>query len=141
MHPIFKISSKVSPIFRRKRIQKFLKLFEPTSETQILDVGGLPACWQGVPTNAKITLLNLVDPSDAYDQSPPRPPIRRQSWATAPNCPTRTNPSDIVFSNSVIEHAGIGSQTNIDWRQKPDGWVKATANPQPRQREFFFEPH
>jgi methyltransferase family protein len=137
MHPIFKISSKVSPIFRRKRIQKFLNLFEPTRETQILDVGGLPACWQGVPTNAKITLLNLY-PLDAYDRS-----FMTANQTTVvgdgTKLPYEDQSFDIVFSNSVIEHVGTAARQALiaaeAIRVGKGYWVQTPA------KEFFFEPH
>ena len=137
MHPIFKISSKVSPMFRRRRIQRFLRLFKPGRETKILDVGGLPVCWQGVPIESQITLLNLYQLDD-YDRS-----FMTNNQTTVigdgTGLPYEDQSFDIVFSNSVIEHVGTARRQALlaaEIRRVGKGyWVQTPA------KEFFFEPH
>lgn len=137
MHPIFKISSKVSPLFRKKRIQRFLSLFEPTRETRILDVGGLPKCWLEVPTNAQITLLNLYG-LDEHDRSF-MTANQTAVVGDGTSLPYEDQSFDIVFSNSVIEHVGTPARQALlaaEARRVGRGyWVQTPA------KEFFFEPH
>jgi Methyltransferase domain len=137
MHPIFRISSRISPLFRPRRMRRFLRLFEPSRETRILDVGGLPICWQGVPCDAQITLLNLYALDD-YDRS-----FMTSNQSTVVGDGTcldyEDQSFDIVFSNSVIEHVGtMARQTQFAAEAKRVGkghWIQTPA------REFFLEPH
>ena len=137
MHPIFKITSRVSPLFRKRRIQTFLRLFKPTPETRILDVGGLPRFWHEVPCRAQITLLNLY-PLDDWDRTF-MGPNHSSVVGDGTNLPYGYQEFDIVFSNSVIEHVGTIAQQKqfaIEARRVGKGyWVQTPA------KEFFFEPH
>lgn len=107
MFPFFKISSRVSPFFRRRRLAKLLGTFEFTPDLRVLDVGGLPEFWTAsVP--AKITLLNLTPPGD-YQRRLMQPGME---WVvgdgTALAFPDKH--FDLVVSNSVIEHVGTFEQ-------------------------------
>ena len=137
MHPIFKVSAKVSPYFRRRRFQKFLDTFSPTQSMRILDVGGLPRGWQGVPIQSEITILN-IEPLCDYEGSflqanhisvvgdGTRLPFADQSF-------------DLVFSNSVIEHLGTWERQRAfaaEARRVGRGyWIQTPG------REFPVEPH
>lgn len=137
MHPIFKVSSRLSPFFRRKRMRRFLEWFRPGKETRILDIGGLPRFWADVSIPAHITLLNLY-PLDTYDRS-----FLAPGWEAVVGDGTQLdyadNEFDIVFSNSVIEHLGtLEKQTAFAREAQRVGksyWVQTPA------KEFFLEPH
>jgi hypothetical protein len=137
MHPIFKISGKISPLFRRKRIRKFMELFKPDKETRILDVGGLPRFWQEVPIKSKITLLN-VHPLDEHESSF-MTPNQESVVGDGTALPYEDREFDIVFSNSVIEHVGTWEkQVAFAGEARRVGrsyWVQTPA------REFIVEPH
>jgi hypothetical protein len=137
MHPIFRISSKVSPLFRRKRIKKFLDVFQPRPETRILDVGGHPKCWWDVPTKAQITTLNIY-PLDEYDRSF-LTPNQKTVVGDGTELAYEDKSFDIVFSNSVIEHLGTESRQAkfaAEARRVGKGyWIQSPA------KEFFIEPH
>jgi len=45
IHDIYDL---IPPLFRIKRIQQFLKIFQPTETTRILDVGGTPEKYQSI---------------------------------------------------------------------------------------------
>src|SRR5258705_6638670 len=53
------IVARISRIFRQRRTAEFLHRFNPTRQTRILDVGGLPRFWQNVPIKAQVTIINL----------------------------------------------------------------------------------
>ena len=137
MHSIFKVYAKLSPAFRLKRMRRFLEWFHPDKETRILDLGGLPRFWTGVPIEAQITLLNL-EPLDDYDRSFMTP---RQEAVTGDG--TRLDYADeefdIVFSNSVIEHLGsLDRQAAFASEARRVGksyWIQTPA------KEFIMEPH
>jgi len=79
--------------FRRARMAEFIRRFEVTDKTRILDVGGTKANWRLVSLRPRVTLINL-------DSS--------QSDLVGDGCrlPFRDVEFDIVYSNSVIEHVG-----------------------------------
>jgi Methyltransferase domain len=137
MHPIFKVSAKISPLFRRKRIKKFLDVFHPTAQTRILDVGGIPKFWQEVPINARITLLNLYE-LDEYDRSF-MTPNQTSVVGDGTKLDFEDQSFDIVFSNSVIEHLGTAENQMAfarEARRVGRGyWVQTPA------KEFPIEPH
>jgi hypothetical protein len=51
------------PLFRRKRMKRFLATFKPSSNTRILDVGGGVFNWQLIECTSQITILNLSVPT------------------------------------------------------------------------------
>ena len=89
------------PGFRRRRIELFIKLFQPGVTTRILDVGGFPSDWDGVvPIESQITLLN----PDQKGAASPWP--KRYVEELGDGCALRYGDKsfDIGYSNSVIEH-------------------------------------
>jgi hypothetical protein len=131
-HAIFR---RVSPHFRRKRIRTFLNTLQPRPDDKILDVGGYPFNWVGVPLDAEITTLNLeVSPgSDKID-------LRCKPVAgDATNLQYANGSFDIVFSNSVIEHVGSWErQQRFAKEARRVGrklWIQTPA------RTFPIEPH
>src|SRR5262245_27700905 len=127
----------VSPRFRNQRANKFGRLFKPTPLDCILDVGGLPKFWDGLPIESRITLLN-TDPLDEEQR-----PVVRANQEVAVGDGTRLDYGDrsfdIVFSNSVIEHVGTLERqmafANEVRRVGKAYWVQTPA------KEFPIEPH
>lgn len=121
--------------FRRRRMKKFLDLFDISSETTILDVGGTPFNWQLINCPAKITLLNL-GPSDKFP-SLPKNINYVQGDGTKILYPDKS--FDVVFSNSVIEHLQNFERQQLFaeeiCRVGKNYFVQTPA------RSFFFEPH
>jgi hypothetical protein len=118
-------------------MRRFLEWFHPDKETRILDLGGLPRFWLGVPIEAQITLLNL-EPLDDYDRS-----FMTPGQQTVIGDGTQLNYADqefdIVFSNSVIEHLGtLDRQAAFASEARRVGksyWIQTPA------KEFVLEPH
>jgi 2-polyprenyl-3-methyl-5-hydroxy-6-metoxy-1,4-benzoquinol methylase len=133
---IHRIYRAISPLFRRRRMRRFLHHMRPTNETTILDVGGYPGNWEGFAIDAKITLLNVhrIDLPPAWID-------RRMSAVVGDGCnlPYEDQSFDIVFSNSVIEHVGDwGRQVYFAAEMRRVGkslWIQTPA------RNFFVEPH
>ena len=62
---IYRLYGAISPMFRRKRMRRFLEEILPGPETTILDVGGAKSTWEYVPgVSGRITILNLLPPSN-----------------------------------------------------------------------------
>lgn len=131
------IIARVSRIFRQRRTAEFLRRFRPTKQTRILDVGGLPRFWRGVPMEAEVTIINLgpLAPHESEFLTANQAFVQ----ADATKLPWGEQFFDIVFSNSVIEHLG-------SWEKQADfarecqrvgksWWIQTPA------REFPVEPH
>jgi hypothetical protein len=129
------IYNKVSPYFRKKRMEQFLAEFQIEPATSLLDVGGYAFCWWGIPKAARITLLNphmFADPE--YYKQPYQFVVgdgRRLGY--------RDKSFDIVYSNSVIEHLStFESQVEFANEARRVGknlWIQTPA------RSFIIEPH
>ena len=137
MHPIFKVSGKISPYFRRRRFRHFLSTVSPTKSMRILDVGGLPRAWLGVPIKSQITILN-IEPINKYEALFLQP-NQITVVGDGTRLPFADQSFDLVYSNSVIEHLGTWEQ---QWafaeevRRVGRGyWIQTPA------REFPVEPH
>jgi hypothetical protein len=137
MHPIFKVSGKISPYFRRRRFRHVLDTVSPTQSMRILDVGGLPRAWQGVPIESQITILN-IEPINEYEI------LFLQSNHTTvvgdgTRLPYADQSFDLVYSNSVIEHLGTWEKQRAfaaEARRVGRGyWIQTPA------KEFPVEPH
>jgi hypothetical protein len=98
---IFSIFRVVSPIFRRRRMAKFVAVLNPKRVDRILDVGGHPDFWANSKVESQITVLNI---------HPIELPGTNSRMATVvgdgTNLSYPANSFDVVFSNSVIEHLG-----------------------------------
>lgn len=124
------------PGFRRQRIELFLKLFQPTAETRILDVGGFPSDWDGiVPIESHLTFVNP-------DQKPVEKPWpARYVEEIGDGCALRfaDQSFDIAYSNSVIEHLHTWENQQrfaAEIRRVGKGVFVQTPN-----RWFLIEPH
>src|SRR5262249_32902876 len=115
----------------------FLRLFNPTRQTRILDVGGLPRFWEGTQIDSQITISNL-EPLDDYEMSF-LTSNQTFALADATKLPWDDSSFDIVFSNSVIEHLGTAEKQQAFAsecaRVGKSYWVQTPA------REFPVEPH
>jgi hypothetical protein len=127
----------ISPHFRNRRANKFLALFKPTPLDRILDVGGLPQFWSGLPIESRITLLN-VDPL-GEEQKPFVKPNQEFALGDGTKLDYEDGSFDIVLSNSVIEHLGtLDRQVAFASEVRRVGkayWVQTPA------KEFPIEPH
>lgn len=118
-------------------MQRFLELFRLDEQTTILDVGGLPRFWTGVPIQAQITILNLC-PLDEYDASFMTP--NQKAVTGDGTCLAYADRQfDIVFSNSVIEHLGTAERQAAFAREAmrvgKGYWIQTPA------KECLVEPH
>jgi hypothetical protein len=124
----------VSPFFRRRRMDRFLKLFAPTSNTRICDIGGYPDFWKDVLRETPITVLNIHPVASPRD----RPHISTV-LGDGTNLRYADNEFDILFSNSVIEHLGsFENQQRFARECMRVGralWIQTPA------RSFPIEPH
>ncbi len=113
--------------FRRRRMQRFLREFQISSGTRILDIGGTPDCWELIAERPQVTLLNTPRAKDDLRGA--------AAWVAGDGraLPFRDGAFDIVFSNSVIEHVGDGSSQErfasevarvgrSYWVQTPNRW-------------------
>lgn len=116
-------------------MRDFLRTFEITPNTRILDVGGTPYNWQWIDCPARITLLNTVIP----DPLPDLPQNMAYISGDGTCLQYDDHSFDIVFSNSVIEHLGtLENQVKFAREVRRVGrslWIQ-TPN-----RGFFIEPH
>lgn len=133
----FEILARISSVFRRRRMQTFFRLFQPTRQTRILDVGGLPRLWDGAATQAQTTIINL-QPLPSHEARFLRP---NQTFVQGDGTRLTWDDKafDIVFSNSVIEHLGtLKKQIAFARECRRVGkayWIQTPA------REFPVEPH
>ncbi len=90
--------------FRKKRMERFARLFGITENKTVLDLGGLPFNWELLPVRPRLTLLNLPNSNIAADWCE----VRKGDGCETPFASASF---DVVFSNSVIEHVG-------DWQRQ-----------------------
>jgi hypothetical protein len=95
----FKLLEKVVPLFRRKRMLVFQRMFGVSERTRILDVGGTKLNWELMSARPQVTLLNLRVEERIEGRFHWKPGDARQ-------LPFADNSFDICYSNSVIEHVG-----------------------------------
>jgi len=104
---------------------------------RILDVGGLPRAWLGVPIEAEITILNIT-PLDDFECSFLQP--NHSAVMGDGTClPYADQSFDVVYSNSVIEHLGTWEKQRAfaaeAQRVGKCYWIQTPA------KEFPLEPH
>lgn len=124
--------SVVFRLWRPRRFARFIAAIAPSSQDSILDVGGIPSCWQD-----KEHLASRIDTvnTDRHE------PLGRISAIIADGCalPFEANAYSIAFSNSVIEHVGSWERQQLFATEiRRVGrriWVQTPA------MEFPVEPH
>lgn len=132
---IHSIIKRIVPLFRRKRMELFIKTFRPTGTTRILDVGGTALNWEMIKCDSKITLLNLKIPQNASSFSPQYTFVVGDGTKMMYS----DNQFDIACSNSAIEHLG-----SFERQQAFAAELRRTAKKiwvQTPSRWFFVEPH
>jgi len=132
IHTIYR---KLSTRFRRHRLEWFRRLFAPTAQTTILDVGGYPWNWDDTGMPGRFTILNPDVPYNPADYQGRYEIVQGDGT----RLPFADKSFDIVFSNSVIEHLGSYKQQRrfaSEARRVGRGlWVQTPA------RVFLMEPH
>lgn len=118
-------------------MRTFFRSFQLTPKTSVLDVGGLPRSWNGLPVDPQTTIVNLepLPPHEAHFLTPNQKFVQgngtRLAW--------EDKSFEIVFSNSVIEHLGTRENQVAfagECRRVGMGyWIQTPA------REFPVEPH
>ena len=135
MHPIYRIYAAISPRFRRKRMAELLRFARFAPGDRVLDVGGLPWFWEGVPLPCRITLLNLKNAPGMEQHADRFDPV--EGDATRLDYPDGA--FDLAISNSVIEHVGTWENQKrfaAEIRRVAKRlWVQTPA------RGFLVEPH
>lgn len=133
---IYQLYAAISPIFRKRRMRRFMREIPLGPDTTILDVGGFPATWEAVPKlECRITILN-IDPQAA---SAPRAEKYDIVIGDGTALPFADRSFSVVFSNSVIEHVGDHAQQAAFAREVSrvgrSLWIQTPA------KSFFIEPH
>ena len=132
VHDIF---ARVSPVFRRRRLVEFIKLYRPTAELRILDVGGYPQFWAGSGIESQITILNIHEVAVPEEMRANCRAVLGDGTALD----YADGEFDITFSNSVIEHLATPEQqkrfASEIRRVGKRFYVQTPAY------EFFMEPH
>ena len=131
---VHSVYARLSPIFRRRRMRRFLEVIAPRAGERLLDVGGTAGFWADAGLAARLTLLNR-------DTVAAGPNAAEIEFVAGDGCalPFADGAFEVVFSNSVIEHVGTwGQQQAFAAEARRVGrrlWVQTPA------REFFIEPH
>ncbi len=85
--------------FRKRRMRLFENIFQLSSTTTILDIGGDEFNWQFIKSSSKITILNISMPKNIREGYK-----YRFVLGDAAYLPFLDKQFDVAFSNSVIEH-------------------------------------
>ena len=111
-------------------------------DLEVIDVGGVEGFWEvtGCPPFANITILNLPEAFEKpYWFNNRMPKIRKKVGSALDLSMWRNGRTDLVISNSVIEHVGDWAKIEIAARElrgvAPNGWVQTPAF------SFPIEPH
>jgi Methyltransferase domain len=132
------IQQKIFVIFRRHRMDKFYTMFQPSTQTRLLDIGGAPNTWiteSRYGTRFPVTLVNLRFPDPAVLTDGRFTAVE----GDATDLPFADASFDIAFSNSVIEH-----MTDWDRQQLFAAEARRVAKKlwiQTPARSFPLEPH
>ena len=126
---------KFIPFFRKKRMARFVDVFKPNKNTQIIDVGGSAFNWDLIQAKSNITLLNLSKPKVMLPTHGNYEFVVGDGTALA----FADNQFDISYSNSEIEHLHSWEKQKLFAseirRVGRKVWVQTPA------KNFFIEPH
>lgn len=120
---------------RKRRMKRLRKLFEFSSEMQLLDVGGSYHIWSHVPEKPAVTIANVNPESEKRFKAD----NLSYEYGDGTNLQYQDSSFDLVFSNSVIEHVGDYSQ-QVQFAEEARRVGKGLFIQTPA-REFFLEPH
>ena len=120
--------------FRLKRMRDFIRLFELTGQSQIVDVGGTLFNWSLIPIKPNLLIVNLHPPTEKMK-------LNNVTWIVADGraLPFPDQSVTIVYSNSVIEHL-----SNWENQQRFAAEVRRVGKRyyiQTPNRRFWIEPH
>jgi len=81
-------------------MRRFVRDFDISAHTRVLDIGGTPQIWTLAEVRPRLTVLNMPRANETVPEG--------VQWVAADGCalPFRDGSFDVVFSNSVIEHLG-----------------------------------
>jgi SAM-dependent methyltransferase len=136
------IFRKISPLFRRRRMQACAATLALTSDDRILDIGGNSWNWEMLgDAGLDVTMVDIA-PYTIRPEVAARFPRLRQVQGDATALPFAAGDFTVVFSNSVIEHLHTWEN-----QQKFASEALRVAGPAGRlwiqtpARCFFAEPH
>ena len=132
-----KIYGRMYPVFRRRRVKRFLSILSPEAGDRIIDLGGEPDFWKSVNRELDVHCINLEYPDS--DDGGSKATVRC-SIGDCCDLPDEGDDSyGIVFSNSVIEHVGCierqSAFARTAMRLGSKLWIQTPA------RIFPVEPH
>jgi len=115
-------------------MRDFIRLFELTGQSQIVDVGGTLFNWSLIPIKPNLLIVNLHPPTEKMK-------LNNVTWIVADGraLPFPDQSVDIVYSNSVIEHL-----SNWENQQRFAAEVRRVGKRyyvQTPNRHFWIEPH
>lgn len=130
-------------LFRRRRMQTFVRHFRLSSDTRLLDIGGTPYNWHLLPAGAprpRTTFLNVYAPPPEASENAAGA-SQQPAWVVGDGAtlPFADQSFAIVYSNSVIEHLGTWQrqqQFAAECRRVGRSYYVQTPD-----RRFPFEPH
>lgn len=128
---IYRLYARLSPRFRRERMQMFVERLGIRGDMRVADLGGTPGNWAWSPARPHLTLVNTR--VDFFTDGLPT------VCANAVRCPFKDKAFDVVFSNSLIEHLGTWEEQvrfAAEVRRIGDGYFIQTPN-----KWFPIEPH
>lgn len=106
---------------RAKQRHELLRCFPELAETRVPDLGGTPASWRSEPVRpAHVVMVNL-DPHTAWQAEPGVIPVAGDACDPLLPAPLSAERLDLVYSNSVLEHAGG------HYRRRPPRRTRASA--------------
>jgi hypothetical protein len=85
--------------FRTRRMRRFAETFHPTSNTQIIDVGGYEFNWTLIESSPNVLMVNLERETVEHGRF-------KKVQGDGRNLEYPDKSFDIAYSNSVIEHVG-----------------------------------
>lgn len=130
--------SRISSFFRRRRLERFRRVFPPAACRTVVDFGGSTYHWERLDYPGEVTIVNRDAEELRQTEATPRR-VYRFVVADATSTGLGDRSADLAFSNSVIEHVGdLADQRRFASEMLRVGrgvWCQ-TPN-----RRFFFETH
>jgi ubiquinone/menaquinone biosynthesis C-methylase UbiE len=132
------LKPRMQRLWRKRRMEEFIKLVRPCKGCKIIDLGGLPQFWETIGIDLDITLVNLPE-ALATEQGSFKHQYRFIEADACEHLDFADYSFDIAFSNSVIEHVGslerqeafaatIRRLAPSYWIQTPSMWFPIEAH-------------